>query len=1021
MKISKQYIYALQVNERIEAFNKLNILVSEDPLIIDEKWFNINSLIGKSLFDKKLELMNLTSEQFAFAIKDFSDYEMFILNNYLTECSWYLKYVEIMNDFESSGAVNTVENEQLILPFKKYLVKIISNYSYNNLIIDQRAINNLIENITSQISKLTWKALITELQDYKCNNTLKGETPHEKYLYFIKMRYDSANKIERFYCKYPVLARLIVQKVLDLTTEVETMLNNINYHFKEISNILDLESNHITSILCSQGDTHNRGKSVTRIIFGNESSFVYKPRNSYVERAFNQFLEYVNTTSNLKDLYINNVYYAKDFTCENYINSLPCYSINEVKDFYYRFGEIIAFISMLRGTDFHSENIIAVNKYPVIVDHETFFTQLYISAKEVNGYLYSINNKNDFMNISSTALLPLYGLDNNLEKKGVDVSGLSGGSSVLIPKKVLVMKDLYTDRMRYEYSQVQKKPDNNRPILNDQIMNFKNFKNEIYAGFRASLNYLNNDKDNLTVLIRKLFKNIEVRQVIKSSAIYSDLISYADHPNYLKNMIYLERLFDNSYAYPHQNKNIVNYEIMNMLYLEIPIFYTNTSKNYLLTSNGYKFKRYYKECSLDSVLNDFSLLTNNIIDNEILKLNILLGDYKYLINQRIENFTNDNDIKNNKDYTKMDILQICINIGKKIISSSYYSKNKKYITWKYVDTSNEYPAIAFMKNSLYNGRTGILLFMHYLTHFTSVPEFKKFTYQLYKSISASNEEIEQSVYHGLASTFYIQMKLRDTKYINLDLIYFRNVLIDLINKPITDSVDRLGGVAGYIGFFNIINDLCIEKHFSILLLEKYTNHLINILDSEQVNITSLGFGHGEIGLLYALLISQSTLNKDFGKQIESLFTKIDEKIDNIVSTATPNINSWCHGFSGLGIGAIECKKYINDSRLDRYINYSFKIINKDDSTDMCLCHGLGGDIDFLISMSHLYPNNDKITKSLQRKIKKIIYSFDSYDTAVLNELPEYSDFSLYTGLSGVGMILLRYIYPENLQSILTIP
>lgn len=52
MDSNSQYVYALKIEERLEAFSNANITVSEDPILIDEKWLNVNSLISKELLKK---------------------------------------------------------------------------------------------------------------------------------------------------------------------------------------------------------------------------------------------------------------------------------------------------------------------------------------------------------------------------------------------------------------------------------------------------------------------------------------------------------------------------------------------------------------------------------------------------------------------------------------------------------------------------------------------------------------------------------------------------------------------------------------------------------------------------------------------------------------------------------------------------------------------------------------------------------------------------------------------------------
>ena len=620
--------------------------------------------------------------------------------------------------------------------------------------------------------------------------------------------------------------------------------------------------------------------------------------------------------------------------------------------------------------------------------------------------------------MSATALLPLTSLTNNIEKKGIDVSSLAGGDAVELPMKVLQIRDIYMDTMHYEFTYINKNPDKNKPTLNGDIQNFNSYKEDIYAGFGDILDYFMKNKKSLYNIINQLFENIEVRQVLKPTAIYSALLLYTDHPNYLKDMIYMERLLDNSYSYPHRNKKIVLYEIADMQYLEIPIFHTNTSEKYLVTSSGVFISNYYKESALNSVISKINRITYELIQREKTKLKILLGDYMELITKRMNHLSNSLETQD-KQFNKEEILEVCLSIGRTIIASAYFSESKKNISWRNIEISQNYPMITFMNNSLYSGRTGILYYLYYLSKVSSDKEIMDFTKQLFSTIDTFNEEIKPSIYNGQASALYVKMKFDNLS--NNDFTLINDMLMQLRTAPIGEVYDWLGGIAGYIKLLNEINQYGIEKDNTRLLIDQYTSYISKLIYENKIDTnTSIGFGHGEIGLVFALLIGQYQLKKDFKKEINLLLDKIDIKLQNFKTNDFSNQHSWCHGFGGLGIGALACKEYLDDPRLDRYIDYSFHIIAEADPIDMCMCHGMGGDIDFLISMSQQYPKANSISEVLERKISKIIAFYNAYGIALLNELPEFRDFSLYTGLSGVGLILLRSINPELIPSALTL-
>ena len=56
-----------------------------------------------------------------------------------------------------------------------------------------------------------------------------------------------------------------------------------------------------------------------------------------------------------------------------YIEPQPCQSMDQVHRYFMRMGELMCVITLLGGTDFHSNNIVACGEYPVPVDLEGLF------------------------------------------------------------------------------------------------------------------------------------------------------------------------------------------------------------------------------------------------------------------------------------------------------------------------------------------------------------------------------------------------------------------------------------------------------------------------------------------------------------------------------------------------------------------------------------------------------------------------------------------------------------------------
>lgn len=1013
----KSFIRALTIKERLSAFKKNQLLAFEDTSILDCKWLNIRSLVSPKVFNEELEHINITKEELAFALKSFTDYEENILIEYMEELDWFKFYKSLMKEFENTYKNDPIVCDQLVLPFKLFIKSELYNMKkgLKNIELKTDLIKNLSDHITYQLSKLTWKCIIIEITDYKEQNSLDGKDKSERYLNFLDICYKSPNQIQSFYNKYPVLGRFITQKMLDLLTSLKDMILNLDINFVEINNLFNIDTNIIKYIQLSLGDTHEYGKSVAKIEFDNNKIYFYKPKNLFIEKAFNQLAEFININSDLKNLFIYKAFYAETFTIEQFIEVQACKTIAEVKNYYYRFGMLTVLISLLSGSDMHFENIIAHNQYPCIIDFETLFTQVDFFHHTSDANLKVLVNQ--VLNLSATCLLPTNFYLGN-KSGGVDFSALSGDATQRIPKKVLTAKNIYTDDMCFIYENYSIS-NKNGLTLNGKPQEYKNFKQDIYNGFNDTLDWVLNNVSKLKFFIKEVFNNLQVRQVMKATASYGDLVTYMDHPHYLNDMVKIEKLLENNWAYSYNDKRLVKYEIMNMLHLEIPIFYTNTSKTYLKTSNGDYINNYFEKDALSKVISTISNLTKETIEKEKTKLRLLLGDYTTLVNERKNNLTKEIKKSNVRAYQDEEILEACNSIAKNIMQAAI--TDGKSISWEYIDATTGLSKFTHLNNGLYSGRSGILLYFYYLSNVQENKSILNFTDYLIQDVKHYKEPIQNTVFTGGAGSLYALLKCEKNNY-NFKMIQDTIIFLGKANTNL-NKIDWLDGCSSLIKLIHNINQTKYKNNLTLKVTSEIIESICNTLNNKTIKTYSLGFLHGLIGLAYALLVGQSILKKDYSTEIEKILCLCE---DNLQTLKTKNFLkdsrytlSWFNEIVGLGIGALACKKYIKDSRLDNYINLTIDIIKNYSFDDMSLCNGLAGELDFLTSLS-ISRNDQSIAQMISMKRDQILDFYKKNGTALIDELPQFRNYGLFLGLSGVGYSILRTLFPTKIPSVLTL-
>ena len=673
---------------------------------------------------------------------------------------------------------------------------------------------------------------------------------------------------------------------------------------------------------------------------------------------------------------------------------------------------LTALISLLNGSDMHFENIIAHNQYPCIIDFETLFTQVNFMHSTPDANIKVLDKQ--VLNLSGTGLLPM-SFHLGSKSDGIDVSALSGGTTQPVSKKILIAKNVYTDDMCfiYENSYILNK---NKLTLNGEFQEYKNFKRDIYNGFNATLDWLLKNVSELKFFIKETFNDLQVRQVMKATTTYGDLVDYMDHPHYLSDMVRIEKLLENSWAYSYNDKRLVKYEIMDMLHLEIPVFYTSTSKTYLKTSNGDYINNYFKKDALSKAINTISSLTKEIIEKEKVKLCILLGDYKFLVNERKKELDKKIRKSNLRIYQDEEVIQACNSIAENIIQAAI--TDEKSMSWEYIDDSTELSKFIYLNNGLYSGRSGILLYFYYLNSIQKNESISNFTNYLIQDVKYYKEPVENTVFKGAAGSLYTLLKCEGNN--NFKMIQDAIIFIGKGNTEM-NKIDWLDGGSSLIKLIHNINQTKYRSTLALEVASEIIESICNSLNNKIIKTYNLGFGHGLIGLLYALLVGRSLLKKDYDVEIEKILYLCEEQLQNLKTKGlletSKHTLSWRNGIVGLGIGALACKKYIEDSRLDNYINLTIDTIKNYSFDNMSLCNGLAGELDFLASLS-LSKDDPLINQMILMKRNQILDFYKRNGTVLIDELPEFGNYGLLLGLSGVGYSMLRTLFPAEIPSVL---
>jgi Domain of unknown function (DUF4135) len=148
-------------------------------------------------------------------------------------------------------------------------------------------------------------------------------------------------------------------------------------------------------------DCHEEGRSVALLAFAGDGHVVYKPRPPSGELVWHQLLEWLSRDGFRPVFWHPRLLARNEF---HWMESVPyrtCFSLAEVRRFYFRWGAQAAMAHIVGLADLHHENWIASGEHPVLVDAEAFGQDAW-----------KLERRNDFRDsdlppLLGTGLLPL--------------------------------------------------------------------------------------------------------------------------------------------------------------------------------------------------------------------------------------------------------------------------------------------------------------------------------------------------------------------------------------------------------------------------------------------------------------------------------------------------------------------------------------------------------------------------------------------------------------------------------------
>ncbi|PFF69372.1 type 2 lanthipeptide synthetase LanM family protein [Bacillus thuringiensis] len=1046
--ISTTLFKSLSIKERIQLADKIDTinLNEEEFQSYRNKWKE-ETLLNDDSMNKRIQVEQLDEKLFIKALKA-SENEEWLQQNKLepNQNPLWMNWIEEALTLHRNKELNEPDQLHISLAFRPFMLwaknrlnKFYQEHPSLSKKVDWDQLqSSILYNLIEALTNIGARTITLELYIAKQLKELTGNTPEERFESFVRTKLLDFDALEFIYKEYPVLSRILMIRTNYYVNAITEALTRFEEDWDQINQSLKLDALSLKSIAVGLGDSHQQGRSVMRFKFEKNKEILYKPKPLTVAIYFHELLDWINKKGFTPKLKGHNILNRQGYVWEECIQHRECKTQDQIENYYKRLGGYLAILNAVNGTDFHHENIVADGEFPTLIDLETIFhhpAKLNIKTAEIEAKYKIINS------VLGTALLPhLY--FKNAEGYGIDISGVSVQNQEELPIPLLRPENEGTDEMRFVRKKVMADiNDNNVPKLNGKVIGASSHVDSIIEGYQHAAQIIFNNKSELLHEDGPIakFKDTEIRIVVRPTQYYGNFLLEKYHPDYMRDCVELEKLLDRLWFTVLDTRQIP-FEKQDLFNGDIPIFTTKPGSRDLFASSGEKIENYFDQPSYEIVVERIKNLTLDSIEEQSkwieaslscnIKEKVIVKEATYL-KEELKEIKTDIFIEEAKN--------IGYRLKEQVIHGSYNDATWVGLGMNY---HNQWQVTA-LDSGLYNGLSGIAMFLGYLGKVSGEEDFNRLAMQTMESILQQpiQEKSFASAFYGQASHLYILSHF-DALYGENQKwkLYIQNSLNNIEKNVKNDQFyDLLGGSAGIIQvLLNIHEQFNNEQALNIA--QKYGDHLIeNKIVTERgigwsdpsSQIMLGGLSHGTSGIAWSLLRlhKQTSKQKYFETALEAI--RYDRSLYNSKNCNWADLRcsqhkssefsaAWCHGATGIGLSRLLYLPYIKDTLLQQEIETAVSTtVDVGMGRSHSLCHGdLGNSELFHVAGNVLgRPEWNRMAHAVGMNAIKEKQEIGKYKTGVGRhiEIP-----GLFMGLSGIGYQLLRLAKPNQVPSVLTL-
>ncbi|NUR96926.1 MAG: type 2 lantipeptide synthetase LanM [Kribbellaceae bacterium] len=858
-----------------------------------------------------------------------------------------------------------------------------------------------LQRLGLRLVKLAARTLVLELARARDRGELAGDTPAARFLDFTH-RLVGGSELAEFLAAYPVLARVLG----------ESCRQGVEGHLELLARLAEDRESLVTGLLNGRdpgaltaiepgGDPHRGGRCTAILTFENGQRLVYKPRPLELHQHFNVFVDWLNVKTALGIRTVR-LLPRDGYGWLEYVAHAPCHDAADVRRFYQRQGALLALLYVLDGTDMHFENLIAAGDQPVLVDVETLF---HPSHTPMNALGNDPAQRSLLASVYRTALLPMLV---SSEHGIADLSGLGGDAGSAAPMSEVAWADAGLDSMHLVRRPGQTRRAANRPVLDGQLTEPREYEIAVLTGFRSAYQAIAWHRDEFLGpdgLLARCATD-QVRFVPRSTRLYTSLLDESTHPDALRDAAGRSRLLDLLWDADESLRAIVPYELADLWAGDVPLFTVQPNSRDVWSSDGTRVA--------DVLTTDGLSAVEEKVRN--------LGDVDehrqtWLISATLA--TRPEPIRHTSTVTRPHVgtdeadperlLAAATDIADEIVAQ-VISERDGAANWLGLELLDDHHwAVNPMGAGLSNGYTGTALFLAQVGALTGANLYSELARDAIRPIPrllealAGDPESAQLIgpgYHGLGGISYGLHQLAgllDDPHLNTWLEASLEIGERLVADP-TEFPSYAEGAAGGLAAMQAIAGFPAADR----LAERYADHLVATVESGLRGRVAAdhGFARGYQGIAWAL--GQYGVPGDRYLDAARAATDLDRRNG-------PAGHGWCSGDAGTTLARATAGV---PADLDSYLRAATE---RPVLADLSLCHGELGAVEPLMWLAA--REHPAAEAARRRRAGLVLAVLEQYgpQCGTPNAVPSPG---LLTGLAGIGHGLLRLAFPERVPSVL---